>query len=137
MDALNDNLSHSIPQSHIMAVNVTFWSNLRLTLGNFQNNFWLLVPMPMKLCRYTLLILCNVFDTLSGNFSHSTPHYGCDAKTIGFRCTITESRKHSELSIRTFHFIIYGFSCIIQFFPPVLMPCFVLCHSAYCTQSTL
>ena len=124
-------------QSHIMAVNVTLWSNLRLTLGNFQSNFWLHVPMPIKLFRYTLSILCNVPDTVSDNFSHTTPHYGCGANTIGFRCTTTESKKYSEFSIRTLHVIIYGFSCIIQLFPSVLMPCFVSCHSAYRTQSTL
>ena len=47
-------------------------------IGQFlKKNFWLLVPMPVKPCGYTLLILCNVFDAKSDNFNHSTPYYGC------------------------------------------------------------
>ena len=104
---------------------MTLWSNLWLTLGNFQSNFWLHVPMPIKLFRYTLSILCNVSDTVSDNFSHTTQHNGCGANTIGFRCTTTESKKYSEFSIRTLHLIIYGFSCIIQLFH------LFLCHASF------
>jgi hypothetical protein len=63
-------------QTHIMAEKMTLCLHFSLKLDNPLNNFRLLVPMPIKLCRYTLLILSNVFDTLSGNFSHSTPHHG-------------------------------------------------------------
>ena len=64
-DAISDQFNHS------MAVNVKLWSKLRLTWGNLSKNFWLLVPMPIKLCRYTVLILCNVLDAISDQFNHS------------------------------------------------------------------
>ena len=54
LDAISDQFNHS------MAVNVKLWSKLRATLGNLRKNFWLVVPMPMKLCRYTLVLLVAV-----------------------------------------------------------------------------
>ena len=64
-DAISDQFNHS------MAVNVKLWSKLWLTWGNLSKNFGLLVPMPLKLCRYTLLILCNVLDAISHHLNHS------------------------------------------------------------------
>ena len=78
-DTFSDIFSHSTP---IMAEKIRLCMYLSLKLDNFWNKFWLLVPLPIKLWKYTLLILCNVLDALSENFSHSTPHYGCKCDAV-------------------------------------------------------